>query len=167
MARHEPRFEEEPYQRMEGAFIQSNGGNEVGCEDVDQCAPDDIVEDPIEDHGVPGTIDDLPYDYGVDQSVAADTQLTSIERPTKGYGDVGRTGAPKDYTTGEEPELGEPEARELWQQQQSLISESPDDEAKWRGLPEEDIPRIDDAMGDNAAEVNPENAEGGSATGHR
>lgn len=166
MARHE-RFEEEQYQRVEGAFVEVNGGHEVGCDDVDQCAPDDVVEDSLEDHGVPGTIDDLPYDYGVETAEAADTQLPLIERPTKGYGDPGRTGTPKDYGIGEEPEPGAPEERELWRQQQALMSESPDDEAKWGGLEDDDLRRVDDALGDNAAEVNPETAEGDSATGHR
>lgn len=161
------RFEEEEYKRVEGAFMPVNGGHEVGCEEADQCAPDDIVEDDLEDHGVPGTIDDLPYDYGVEHAKAADTQLPLIERPTKGYGDVGRTGEPTDYESGEVPELGQPEERELWRQQQPLMSESPDDEEKWRGLEGDDIPKIDDALGDNAAEVNPETAEGDSATGHR
>jgi hypothetical protein len=64
-------FDDEELVREGGVFVSRNGGREVGPEDADR-APGDYVEDPSADDGVPGTRDDLPYDYGVEISPAAD-----------------------------------------------------------------------------------------------
>jgi hypothetical protein len=45
----------------------------------------------LSDHGVPGTPDDLPYDYGVDVPPAADQQILSPERRHAGSGPLGET----------------------------------------------------------------------------
>lgn len=85
-----PSFEEEQYERRGGVFAAVNGGHEVGCQD-DSCAPDELVEDPLSDHGVPGTPDDLPYDYGTETAAAADQQVLSPERRHAGSGPLGET----------------------------------------------------------------------------
>jgi hypothetical protein len=83
-------FEEEEYERQGGVFAPVNGGHEVGCQD-DRCAPDELPEDPLSDHGVPGTPDDLPYDYGTETAPAADQQVLSPERRHAGSGQLGET----------------------------------------------------------------------------
>jgi len=154
-------FEEEVYERIGGVFVPVNGGREVGCDD--RCAPDDLVEDSLDDHGVPGTQDDLPYDYGVESAEAADIEVLSIEHASAGFGDVGRTGAPEDAV--EEPLLGGPEERELWRRQRGLIQESGDEKARWSGLEDADLKRVGEAIGEDAGEVLPDAPEGESATG--
>ena len=71
-------FEDDELVREGGVFVSRNGGHEVGCAD-DECAPDDYVEDPVNDEGVPGTVDDLPYDYGIETPRAADETLESFD----------------------------------------------------------------------------------------
>jgi hypothetical protein len=155
-------FEEEQYQREGGVFVPVNGGHEVGCDET-SCAVDDLVEDPLNDDGIPGTPDDLPYDYGVELPDAADQQVLSAEHRHSGYGNMGSTGAPDDDTT--ESPLGSVDERELWRHQRGLISESDDEAARWEGLAESDLPRVADAIGDDAAEVLPDAPGGSSATG--
>jgi hypothetical protein len=155
-------FDEEQYQRQGGVFVPVNGGHEVGCQD-DQCAVDELVEDPLNDDGVPGTPDDLPYDYGVEVPDAVDQQVLSPEHRHTGYGDLGHTGAPDDAST--ESPLGAVDERELWHRQRGLVDESGDEAARWGGLPEDELPRIEDAIGEDAGEVLPDAPEGGSATG--
>ena len=155
-------FDEEQYERQGGVFVPVNGGHEVGCED-DQCAPDELLEDPLNDDGVPGTPDDLPYDYGVEVPNATDMQVLSPEHRHSGFGGMGRTGAPDDPS--QEPPLGAEDERDLWQRQRGLIQESGDEAARWAGLAEKDLPRIEDAIGEDAGEVLPDAPEGESATG--
>lgn len=155
-------FEEEPYERIGGVFVPVNGGHEVGAED-ERHAPDELVEDDLEDDGVPGTEDDLPYDYGVETAAAADQEILLLDNPRAGYGDVGRTGAPADLT--EEPPLSGPDERELWHKQRGLIQESGDEAARWGGLEGDDLARVEEAIGSDAGEVLPDAPEGESATG--
>ena len=155
-------FDEEEYERVGGVFVPVNGGHEVGCED-DKCAPDDLVEDPLNDDGVPGTPDDLPYDYGVEVPVAADQQVLSFEHRHAGFGGLGRTGSADDLAT--EPPLGAGDERDLWNRQRGLVQESGDEAARWGGLEDDDLPAIEDAMGDDAGETLPDAPEGESATG--
>lgn len=81
------------YERNEGVLVRRLGGHGVRHDEVkDQRAPDDFIEDPVDDEHVPGTIDDLPYDYGVEISPAADQELLSIDQePMSGFGDLGST----------------------------------------------------------------------------
>lgn len=152
-------FEDDELEREGGVFVSKNGGHEVGCDD-DECAPDDYVEDPVNDEGVPGTVDDLPYDYGVETPRAADEVLESHDR-TAAWG-VGETrGVDKDA----EAPLGRPEERELWRKQKPLIEESEREERHYAGLRDEDIPDVADASAEDAAEVLPDAPEGTSATG--
>jgi hypothetical protein len=154
-------FEEEAYERVGGVFVPVNGGHEVGCED-DQCAPDELVEDPLNDDGVPGTPDDLPYDYGVEVPDAADQQVLSPEHRHAGFGGLGRTGSLDDVT--QEAPLGAVDERELWNRQRGLIEESGDEAARWGGLAEDHLPRVEAAVGEDAGEVLPDAPEGESAT---
>jgi len=80
--------------RADGMLFARPAGHEVRCEG--ECAPDDYVGDPINDAGVPGTVDDLPYDYGIEDVQAADETLDSIERPTSSSWGVGATGHPEE-----------------------------------------------------------------------
>jgi hypothetical protein len=70
-------LDDEELVREGGVFVSRNGGHEIGPDDADRVA-DDWVEDPRADDGVPGTRDDIPYDYGVDISPATD-QLVNAE----------------------------------------------------------------------------------------
>jgi hypothetical protein len=83
-------FDEEVYERQGGVFVPVNGGHEVACED-DLCAPDELPEETLSDDGVPGTPDDLPYDYGTETAPAADQQILNPEHRHAGYGSVGET----------------------------------------------------------------------------
>jgi hypothetical protein len=164
--------DDERLEQEEGVLVPAEGGHRVGCEeDEEPCAPDDTVEDPINDLGVPGTPDDLPYDFGVEVPPAADQQLELIEDLPRGDEDVdlaiadedvGRTGAPAD---GDGPPLGRPEERELWNKQRALIEEDEEDGRRLDGIPESDIPDLEHAMGDDAADPLPDAPGGTSATG--
>lgn len=153
-------FEDDELAREEGILHSRDGGHEVHCEG--ECAPDENVEDPINEHGVPGTVDDLPYDLGVETARAADETLDSIERPAVTSWSVGATG-PAD--SGPETELGRPEERELWRMQRPLIEEAEAEERHYTGLPEESLPGIAEASAEDAAEVLPDAPDGTSATG--
>lgn len=65
----------------------------------------------------------------------------------------------------DEIDLGEYRDPDLWGKQIPLIQEDEDDGLKLNGFPEEDIPRILDAMGDEAADAWQESPNGDSATG--
>jgi hypothetical protein len=67
-------FDDEELVREGGVFVSRNGGREVGPTDEER-ALGDYVEDPAADDGVPGTRDDLPYDYGVEIAPAADQMV--------------------------------------------------------------------------------------------
>jgi hypothetical protein len=157
-------LEDEELVREGGVFVSRDGGHEVGCEDG-TCASDEWVEDPGTGDGVPGTADDLPYDYGVETARPTDQLITSPDHRgpgISGLGGVGETGADEDA---EEPPLGRPEERELWRQQRALIQESGDEAARYRGLRDDEVARVEDAVGEDAGEVLPDAPEGESATG--
>lgn len=154
-------FDEEELVREGGAFVSRGGGREVGPEDDDRVSTD-WVEDPSADDGVPGTRDDLPYDYGVEIPPATDHLVMDRDRRDAGFGDVGRTG-PADEDHDIAPGL--PEERELWDRQRALIEESEAEEAHLRGLAEKDLAAVVDAEAEGAADVLPDSPEGESATG--
>ena len=165
MIPHNNHPDDDAYEREEGVLVPRTSGHDVGCdEDQDWCAPDDIVEDPVNDEHVPGTIDDLPYDYGVELPVATDQQLLSIDQgPLSGFGDPGHTEA-DDVDAGESP-LGAVDERELWRHQRALIDEASDEGRRYRGLDEKSVRSVEAAVGEDAGEVLPESPEGTSATG--
>lgn len=154
-------FEDDELTREGGVFVSRGGGHGVGARD-EEAPPDDWVEDPTHDGGVPGTVDDLPYDYGVETPLAADETFEGTESPTRGW-DVGRTGRPDE---GDETPLGMPEERELWRLQRPLIEEVEAQEQRYAGLNEPDIREIVEVSGEDSGEPLPEAPDGVSATGH-
>lgn len=154
-------FGDEEYIREGGVLVPVNSGHEVRHEDG-TIAPDDVVEDPIADDGVPGTQDDLPYDFGVDVSLPTDQMIASLEHRASGYRSVGRTGAPADR---QEPPLGAADERELWRRQRGLIEESADEASRYAGLVDDDIRRVEASVGEDAGETLPDAPGGTSATG--
>lgn len=153
-------LEDEELVREGGVFVSRNGGHEA---DSDQArVADDYVEDPGTGDGVPGTVDDLPYDFGIEHATAADQLLESSGRG-RGIGSkVGYTGADNDA---DPAPLGGPEERELWKKQRGLIQESADERARYAGLSDDLVARVDAASGEDAGEVLPDAPEGRSATG--
>lgn len=151
-------FAEDALQREGGVFVPGTSGHRGDARGDDR-AQDDYVEDPINEPGVPGTVDDLPYDYGVETASAADEALDSIDR-TKAW-QVGATGPADDR----DPEaLGRPEERELWSKQRALIEEAEANEREYGSLNESDLPRIVGSSID-AEDVLSETPDGTSATG--
>lgn len=154
-------FGDEEFVREGGTLRREKNGHEVRHEDG-SIAPDDMVEDLIADEGVPGTPDDLPYDYGVEVAQPVDQMMSIVEHHNAGFGAMGETGAEDDA---DEPPLGGPEERELWRRQKPLVQESEDEAVRYAGLEGDDIAGIEGALGEDAAEVLPETPDGGSATG--
>lgn len=153
-------LEDEELVREGGVFVSRNGGHEAQSDEARLA--DDYVEDPGTGDGVPGTVDDLPYDFGLENATAADQLLESSGRGRGLAGGLGRTGADDDS---EPPALGGPEERELWKKQRGLIQESSDEAARYAGMSDEQIARLDAASGEDAGEVLPDSPEGKSATG--
>jgi hypothetical protein len=153
-------LEDEELVRVGGVFVSRNGGHEADSDEAR--AADDYIEDPGSGDGVPGTVDDLPYDFGVEHAVAADQLLESSGRGRGVRSGIGYTGADDDR---EPPLLGGPEERELWKKQRGLIQESGDEEARYAGLSDDIAARADSASGEDAADVLPDAPEGKSATG--
>jgi hypothetical protein len=153
-------LEEEELVREGGVFVSRSGGREADSEE--SRAADDYVEDPGTGDGVPGTVDDIPYDFGLEKSSAADQLLESSMRGRGAQSGIGHTGADDDS---EPKDLGGPEERELWKKQRGLIQESADETARYAGLSDELIARVDAATGEDAADVLPDAPEGKSATG--
>ncbi len=154
-------FGDEEYVREGGVLIPVNSGHEVRHED-DTIAPDDVLEDLVADDGVPGTPDDLPYDYGVEVSQPADQMMLTVDEGPVGFGAMGVTGSDEDA---DEPPLGMPEEHELWRRQKALIEESDEEAGVDDGLEGDDVARLEAAVGEDAGEVLPETSGGGSATG--
>lgn len=155
-------MEEKEFVRQGGVLVPVDSGHEVGCTD-EMCAQDELVEDPLNDDGIPGTPDDLPYDFGVEVPAAVDQQLLSPEHPQAGFSGLGHTGSDEDLSV--ESPLGSIDERELWSKQRALMQESSDEAPRWGGLEGDDLQRVEDAIGDDAAEVLPDAPEGESATG--
>jgi len=153
-------LEDEELVREGGVFVSRNGGHEADADEAR--AADDYIEDPGTGDGVPGTVDDLPYDFGLENVAAADQLLESSGRGRGVGSGVGRTGADDDS---EPAPLGRPEERELWKKQRGLIQESADEEARYAGLSDELVERVDAASGEDAADVLPDAPGGKSATG--
>jgi len=155
-------FADDELVHEEGILVAASGGHTAGC-DEDECAPDETVEDAINEPGVSGTVDDLPYDFGVEPAQAADETFESLEGPPLKAWRVGATGPADDDV--EPGDLGRPEERELWSKQRHLIEESEANEREYGHLPEEKIPEIVAASGEDAEEVLPQSPDGASATG--
>jgi hypothetical protein len=146
--------------RLEEGFLEEPGGREVGCDpQEEQCAPSDYVEEPFTDDGTPGTADDLPYSLGVEEPPPADEHMV----PDSGSQQIGHTRSFEQDS--DKDELGSDEEKELWREQKPLVDEDERSGLKLEGFAQTDIPKIMDAMGDEAAEQLPDSPEGTSATG--
>jgi hypothetical protein len=154
-------FDDEDLVREGGILVSRSGGREVGPSDDDR-TPSDYVEDPDVDDGVPGTRDDLPYDFGVENAEAADHVIKGPDNLRAGFGGMGQTGADDDR---DEAPLGAPDERELWNKQLTLIEESDAEEGHLAGLEGLDPKTVLDAEAEGAEEPLPDFPEGGSATG--
>jgi len=159
-----PVHDDDSFVREGGVFAPRVGGRDVGCDDdQDWCPPDEVLEDPVNDEHVPGTVDDVPYDYGTVDPAPTDQFLGTIEEgPVHGMRDVGQTGSDEDV---DESPLGARDERDLWQRQKPLIDE---DDAQPYNLPEmseEDVKKVEAALGEDAAGPLAEYGEGTSATG--
>lgn len=155
--------DDDDFVREGGVFAPKGGGRDVGCdEEQDYCAPDEVLEDDVNDEHVPGTVDDLPYDYGTEAPAPTDQMLGLIETgPVIGMQDVGDTGYDEDVS--EESPLGARDERDLWQRQKPLIDEV---ERQPYSVPEDaDAAAIEGALGEDAAGPLVESEEGTSAVG--
>jgi hypothetical protein len=113
-------------------------------------SPDDYTSDPDPtSSGVPGTVDDVPADYGEDLSVASDAAAAE----------------PSVVDTAEESQAAGGDEGELWGHQKALIEEDEKEGLKLESFPAEEIPDILEAMGDDAADSLVDSPNGTSATG--
>ncbi len=145
-------YDDEDLVREGGVFVSRTGGREVGPSGEDK-APSDYVEDRDADDGVPGTRDDLPYDFGVETSEAADHLVDGPDNVNAGFGGMGTTGSNVDRP---ESPLGAADERELWNKQLSLIEESDAEEAHLIGLDDAEVLRITDAETEGAEDPLPD-----------
>ncbi len=84
-------LEDEELVREGGVFVSRNGGHEVDADEAR--AADDYIEDPGTGDGVPGTVDDLPYDFGLEMATPADQLLESSGRDRGSHSKAGRADA--------------------------------------------------------------------------
>lgn len=121
-------------------------------------APDDYSADPDSaSHVGPGTIDDLPLDYGQELPDAADQHLIPDHAKL-------RRGECREDEIARE-DLGLADEDELWSVQQGLIGEDERSGLRLEGLGEDRVQAVLDAMGDDAAETLADSPAGTSATG--
>jgi hypothetical protein len=143
----------------EGGALFAPDAREVSCDpDTEACAQDDYVGDPeARETGIPGTADDVPLDFGLESPPAADQHVV-LEGATRVAGESAET---KDQAE----DQGATDEAELWSQQRALLEEDTDGGLKLAGFPEEAVPEILEAMGDDAADALPDFPSGTSATG--
>ena len=149
---------DEKLDRDSGVFTEPDS-HEVACDpDAEACAPDDYVNDPaVREQGIPGTVDDVPLSFGIDVPPASDEHVV-LEGATKPHGaSKGKADAAED--------VGNADESELWGEQKSLVEEDEVAGLKLGGFPEEEIPDILEAMGDDAADPLQDYPNGTSATG--
>ncbi len=121
-------------------------------------APDDYSADPESaSHVGPGTIDDLPLDYGQELPDPADQHLIPDHARL-------RRGECREDEIARE-DLGRADEDELWSAQRALVEEDERSGLRLEGLGDERVGSVLDAMGDDAAETLPDAPEGKSATG--
>ena len=106
--------------------------------------------------GVPGTIDDIPLDYGEEVPDSGGSHSGALAGTKRGP--VVR--APKESET-----PGTADERELWRAQKALVEEDEKTGLKLEGFSEDEIPDILEAMGDDAADPLLDTPNGTSATG--
>lgn len=149
---------DERLDRESGVFVESDT-KEVGCDSDEQpCAPDDYANDPEpRETGIPGTVDDAPLDFGLEIPAPADQHVV-VEGAAEPAGDSREA-------TEDAEDTGSVDEKELWKAQGELVEEDQAEALDLAGFPEEVIPEILDAMGDDAADPLPDFPNGTSATG--
>ena len=164
MGRGGPAGDDRPLEREGGVFVPRSDGRDVGCDSTDAtCPEDEWLEDSVTEEHVPGTVDDLAYDFGTEDPGPADQMLTTIESGrVTGFGDVGKTGSEEDR---DERDLGELEERDLWRRQRPLIEEDVDEGYNVPSLSEEQLAAVERAIGEDAAGPLVEASEGTSSIG--
>lgn len=149
---------DEKLDRESGIFLEPDA-REVGCDtSAEACAPDDYVNDAgARETGVPGTEDDVPPTFGLETPLAADQHIV-LEGATKTQGEtLEPVDAAEDQGTADE--------KELWAEQLALLEEDVAGGLNLRGFPDEEVPDILEAMGDDAADPLQDFPNGTSATG--
>ncbi len=113
-------------------------------------SPDDYTSDPDPTRsGMPGTVDDVPADFGEDLSVTTDETAA----------------APPKADAADGSQVGGGDEGELWGHQKALIEEDEKEGLRLESFPAEEIPDILEAMGDDAADSLVDSPNGTSATG--
>ncbi len=121
-------------------------------------APDDYSADPESvSHVGPGTIDDLPLDYGQELPEPADQHLIPDHAKL-------RRGECREDEIARE-DLGLADKDELWSAQRALVEEDERTGLRLEGLPEDRVDAVVEAMGDDAEDPLPDAPGGTSATG--
>ena len=121
-------------------------------------APDDYSSDPESaSHVGPGTIDDLPLDYGQEMPDPADQHLIP------NHARLRRGECREDEIAREDAGIADED--ELWSAQRALVEEDERSGLRLEGLGEDRVQAVLDAMGDDASEALPDAPEGKSATG--
>jgi len=124
----------------------------------DGFAPDDYSADPESaSHVAPGTVDDLPLDYGQELPDPADQHFIPDHAKL-------RRGECREDEIARE-DVGLADEDELWSAQRALVEEDEHSGLRLEGLGETRVGAVLDAMGDDAAETLPDAPEGKSATG--
>ncbi len=156
--------EDEAFVREGGVFAPKSGGRDVGCEsDELTCPTDDVLEDPVNDEHLPGTVDDAAFDYGTIDPAPTDQRLGTIETgPVVGMRDPGMTGYDEDV---QESPLGAVDERDLWKRQKGLIDEDEAQPYTLSGFSDEEVEGVERALGEDAAGPLVDSPEGTSATG--
>jgi hypothetical protein len=148
---------DERLDRESGVFVEPDA-REVACDpDEAACAPDYVNDAGAPEEGIPGTVDDAPMTFGLENPPASDSHLV-LEGATKPGGES------KESEKAAE-ETGKADEGELWEQQVALVEEDEIGGLNLKGFPEEEIPEILDAMGDDAADPLQDFPNGVSATG--
>lgn len=149
----------ERLERAEGVFTEPGSGRLRGNDpDEDGFAPDDYSADPLSaSHVGPGTVDDLPLDYGQELADPADRHLILDHSPL-------RKGECREQEIARE-DLGLADEDELLMAQQALAQEDERTGLIMEGVSTERAKAVLDAMGDDAADPLPDAPGGVSATG--
>jgi hypothetical protein len=149
---------DENLDRESGVFVEPDAHGADCDPQADACAPDDYINDPdARETGIPGTVDDIPMRFGVEVPAAADHHIVADGATKAGAAAVDPVEAAEDETS--------PEEKELWAAQIALLEEDESGGLNLRGFPEEEIPEILGAMGDDAADPLQDFPNGTSATG--
>ena len=139
--------------------MEHDSGRLVGSDPhADAFAPDDYSADPRTwSHVGPGTVDDVPLDYGQELPDPADQHLILDHSALR------RGECREDEIMRED--LGLVVEDDLWTEQLALVEEDEASGLRMEGIPEERIKSVREAMGDEAADSLPDYPEGTSATG--